>query len=87
MLLVTRVTYVTGVTYLLSFFLRLAKNRNAAAIMIAQPPMVKIVVPMPPVEGRAESLVSVSVSLTDTFCNLPLSVAVGSVIVTCFLLH
>ena len=45
--------------YLLSDFLRLAKNRPAAAIMIAHPAIVKIVVPMPPVSGKAESLVSV----------------------------
>ena len=32
--------------------LRLAKYRPAARIMIAHPPMVKMVVPMPPVEGR-----------------------------------
>ena len=35
-----------------SVFLRVAKKRPAAIIMMAQPPMVKIVVPMPPVEGR-----------------------------------
>ena len=40
--------------YLLSDFLRLAKNRPAATIMIAQPPIVKIVVPIPPVDGRVE---------------------------------
>ena len=45
-------------TYLFSF-LRLAKNKPAAAIMIPQPTIVKIVVPIPPVAGRAESLVSV----------------------------
>ena len=38
-------------------FLRLAKNRPAATIMMAQPPMVKIVVPMPPVEGRLANFV------------------------------
>lgn len=38
-------------------FLRLAKNRPAAMIMIAHPPMVKIVVPMPPVDGREERVV------------------------------
>ena len=30
-------------------FLRVAKNRPAATTMMAHPPMVKIVVPMPPV--------------------------------------
>ena len=44
--------------YLLSDFLRLAKNRPAAAIMITHPAIVKIVVPIPPVDGRAESFVS-----------------------------
>ena len=40
-------------------FLRLAKNKPAAAIMMRHPAIVKIVVPIPPVDGRAESLVSV----------------------------
>ena len=38
--------------YFADVFLRLAKNSPAAAIMMMQPPMVKMVVPMPPVEGR-----------------------------------
>lgn len=38
-------------------FLRVAKYRPAAVTMITQPPMVKIVVPIPPVEGRSERLV------------------------------
>ncbi len=41
----------------LADFLRLAKNRPAATIMIRHPPMVKIVVPIPPVDGREESVV------------------------------
>ena len=31
--------------------------------MIAQPPIVKIVVPIPPVDGRAESFVSVMLAV------------------------
>ena len=43
--------------------------------MIAQPPMVKIVVPMPPVEGRAVSLV------LTIFVVVPVGVAFPTVIV------
>jgi len=47
--------------YYFADFLRLTKNSPAAAIMIRQPAIVKIVVPMPPVEGRAESFVFITV--------------------------
>ena len=49
-------SYVALVDYL-AFFLRVAKNRPAAIIIMAHPPTVKIVVPIPPVEGREEILV------------------------------
>ena len=49
----------TRVPVYFAVFLRLAKYRAAARIMMAHPPMVKIVVPIPPVEGREESLVFV----------------------------
>ena len=58
----------------LADFLRLAKNRPAAAIMIRHPPMVKIVVPIPPVEGRLETfvfLISVVVVSPLSFTNFP----------------
>ena len=49
-------------------FLRLAKNNPAAMIMIRQPPIVKIVVPMPPVEGREDNFVfKIGVSSTAPF--------------------
>ena len=51
-------------------FLRLAKNRPAAAIMMRHPAIVKIVVPIPPVDGRAESLVSFNEVGTVTFLSL-----------------
>ena len=38
--------------------LRLAKKNPAAATMIAQPAIVKSVVPIPPVDGREESFES-----------------------------
>lgn len=43
--------------YYFAAFLRLAKNKPAAMIMIAHPPIVKIVVPIPPVDGRFASCV------------------------------
>ena len=43
------------------FLRRDAKNSAAAIIMIRQPPIVKIVVPIPPVDGRDESVVSIIV--------------------------
>ena len=52
-------SYVSNPSLNYFVFLRLAKNKPAAAIMIKHPPIVKIVVPIPPVPGRAESLVSV----------------------------
>ena len=50
--------------------MRLAKNKPAAVTMIRHPAIVKIVVPIPPVDGRAESLVSFNEVGTVTFLSL-----------------
>ena len=49
--------------------MRVAKNKPAAAIITTQPPIVKIVVPIPPVDGKLEILV-----LTiSTFLTVPIA--------------
>lgn len=49
--------------------MRVAKNKPAAAIITTQPPIVKIVVPIPPVDGKLEILV-----LTiSTFSTVPIA--------------
>ena len=54
--------------------MRLAKNKPAAVTIIRHPAIVKIVVPIPPVDGREESLVF----FTSTFFSLPSIVIVLS---------
>lgn len=53
-------------SYYFAVFLRLAKNKPAAAIMMMHPPMVKIVVPIPPVDGKEDSLVFLISWVSDT---------------------
>ena len=56
-----------GTLYYFADFLRVAKYRAAAIIIIAQPPIVKIVVPIPPVDGREDNLVfGMSVTVTPS---------------------
>ena len=63
-----------GLDYLAAF-LRLAKNNAAAMIMIAQPPIVKIVVPIPPVDGNDESVLSIIFPVAlNTSVAVPLTV-------------
>lgn len=46
--------------------------------MIAQPPIVKIVVPIPPVDGRAESFVSLIEIATETLCSVDSSIVAST---------
>ena len=53
-------------------FLRHAKNKPAAAIMMRHPAIVKIVVPIPPVDGREESVVFTILVVFFSLVQVPL---------------